>query len=133
IWMQMRLDGVIGYPLENYDAVPLRMGRISNAQYLYYYGEDIETPEYASLPGNYTGGIAQGFTVSSGTAYPEAAYALAKFLASDPIAVRGLFGGIPARQSVAEAEISYDAQVFVPEVDAETQAEIDNALYRAVP
>lgn len=52
------------------------------------------------LPGGYAGLNAQGFAISSGTQYPEQAYALVKYLTNNPNVANNFFGVRPARQSL---------------------------------
>jgi ABC-type glycerol-3-phosphate transport system substrate-binding protein len=58
------------------------------------------------LPGGGAGLNPQGFAISSGTQYPEQAYALAKFLTSSPDVGNNFFGISPARQSLVGAKTS---------------------------
>ncbi len=54
----------------------------------------------APLPGGHATLSVTGAAVSSGTQYPEAAYALAKFLTTSPEVVGLQFGTLPARRSL---------------------------------
>ncbi len=58
------------------------------------------------LPGGGAGLNAQGFAISSGTQYPEQAYALVKYLTSSPDVANNFFGVSPARQSLVGATTS---------------------------
>jgi len=58
------------------------------------------------LPGGEAGLNAQGFAISSGTQYPEQAYALVKYLTSNADVANNFFGISPARQSLVGAKTS---------------------------
>lgn len=93
----------------------------------------------APLPGNQTVMTASGYGVSAGTRYPDAAYALVKFLTYSPDAVMLLSTGEPARRTVTLSSqglggnggirLAFGAQNLSPEV----QAVIDAAKETARP
>ena len=92
----------------------------------------------APLPGNQTVVTASGYGVSAGTRYPEAAYALVKFLSASPDAAAFSFGGSPARRSVEPAANTGGpggARLVVGggNFSAEVQAAIDLALETGRP
>lgn len=87
----------------------------------------------ALLPGGTAGLNVQGFAVSSGTPYPEAAYALATFLSNRVDIANTFFGVSPARRSVAEALATGDGIRFQPPYTSEDQAVIDAALENGLP
>ncbi len=57
-----------------------------------------------ALPGGSVGLTLSALAVSSGTQQPELAYALAKYLTSNPALVNSPLGGFPARQSLIGAQ-----------------------------
>ncbi|MBN1287207.1 MAG: extracellular solute-binding protein [Anaerolineae bacterium] len=100
------------------------------------FGGSAATSRGALLPGGVAGLDVQGFAVSAGTRRPEAAYALARFLTTDPRVTNSLFGMWPARQSLAGAapEASEGAVMIVPnEFAPEVEAFIDEAIRNALP
>ncbi len=88
----------------------------------------------ALLPGGIAGLRAEGFAISRGTAYPEAAYRLASFLTRNQDLLR--YSIIPGSRS-ARRSLAYEStenffsgdMAFEPEV----QAVLDQALENAVP
>lgn len=84
------------------------------------------------LPHEYVEKQVNGFAVSSGTAYPEYAYRLAKFLTMQP-QLAGLFGDLlPARHTYTDSVLqSYvDSGIIYP---SEYQDFVAAALTRSVP
>lgn len=90
------------------------------------------------LPGGTAGIEAQGLAVSSGTRYPELAYALAAFMTSSPTFASNPFGVASARRSLVGVEPANDGpgggffgrfNNFSPE----NQAVIDAALENGIP
>ena len=79
------------------------------------------TPEPALLPGGIAGLDTTGFAVSAGTANPELAYELAKYL-SEVLALR--MGSFPARADFADGDASFGQ---APQIDADAQAFLDRA------
>lgn len=99
-WAEMEADGLftlpedIGLGLEN---VPMFLSGTTLASV----GGPNQTPRYASvLPGGRGGVTATGFGISSGTQYPEAAYTLIKFLATNPLVSNSFFGNRPANRNI---------------------------------
>lgn len=85
------------------------------------------------LPGGVYGATVQGFGVSAGTAYPELAFELAKFLAQHPISGYSGFGAFPAlRQSeMTMPENSYMVRSYeslTAEQEAILQTAVENGL-----
>lgn len=112
------------YPANGYstEGVPLQM---SGVQGLTEYTNEPMTP--AHMPGNFTSAYVEGFGVSAGTAHPDLAFALAKFLAENPrngFGIPGLFPGLRTADTSAYTSINK----FSPE----NQAFIDEALENAV-
>lgn len=95
-------------------------------------GGDEVTMQAVLLPGNIAGMDVQAFAVSGGTQYPEQAYALAKFMTSNPLVINRLFGDVPARQSMVDVEVE-DNTFFMPERSPEVQALIDEGITHAIP
>lgn len=119
-------EGITGNDFRgNYTEVPLRIDQ--SYALATPYGE--EKPRKGSLlPGGKAGLVVNAFAVSGGTRYPDLAYALAKFLTSDPKVGSIFYGTRPARKSVVAAPRSYDTK-FTPE----NQAVIDQAYANALP
>ncbi|HLA43601.1 MAG TPA: hypothetical protein VJZ27_09210, partial [Aggregatilineales bacterium] len=84
------------------------------------------------LPGGRSILEVQGFAVSSGTAYPEASYALAKWLTHQPDVVERLFGAAPARQSLMGIEGSEESPFNLPDFSPEDQALIQQAVSNGI-
>lgn len=93
----------------------------------------------APLPGNQSVLTASGYGISAGTRYPDAAYALVKFLSNSPDAAALSFGGKPARRTVEpSAEGLGGGRGFAGSfgsqtMSAEVQAAIDAAMETARP
>lgn len=84
------------------------------------------------LPGGTAGVDVQGYAVSAGTANPELAYELAKFVSSDPLVVQRMFANSPARRSLVGVEVE-DSNVFMPALPDEVQALIERAVEVGIP
>ncbi|HLA45707.1 MAG TPA: extracellular solute-binding protein, partial [Aggregatilineales bacterium] len=114
----------------DFNEIPIRVDRSFGLAS--FNAEDVRAG--ALLPGGIAGLNVDSFAVSSGTAYPEQAYALAKWLTTRPEFTQRLFGARPARQSMVGMESSGGGgpQVFrnfTPEIEAL----IDEALIHAIP
>ncbi|MBZ0283622.1 MAG: extracellular solute-binding protein [Anaerolineae bacterium] len=134
----LQTEGVVASSFNgNIDDVPMRIiGSFGLTSF------DPNTPASPSvmLPGGAAGLDVQGFAISSGTQYPEAAYALAKFLTQRAEVGSNFFGAAPARQSLRglQPETSDGGgpgggAVFIgrpnsPEIDAAIDAALVNAL-----
>ncbi len=96
-------------------------------------------PSASLLPGGKAGIDAQGFAISSGTLYPEQAYALAKFLSLSPSVANNFLSATPARQSlvgVQTAAPSDDTSAAIAAIRPNTpeiQAMISEALNNGLP
>ncbi len=93
----------------------------------------------ALLPGGVAGINVESFSISAGTLYPEQAYTLLKFLTSNADIASNIFGGTPARRSLAGMESSNTNGPggggrggFNIQLSPENQAIVDEALSRAV-
>jgi ABC-type glycerol-3-phosphate transport system substrate-binding protein len=131
---ELQTEGIISSefsgPLEE---MPLR---ISGSFGLAALNPDQPAPGSALLPGGSAGLEAQGFAISSGTRYPEQAYALAKFLTTRPEVTNNFFGATPARVSLrgVEAPPPEGGAVFIGGPNSpEAQAAIELALNSALP
>lgn len=131
-WIELEEEGIVARQYSgNLLDVPMRIGGI-----LRFGGLEMDTIADALLPGGTAVIEAQGFAVSSGTQYPEQAYALAKFLTTRPEVTNSFFGIRPARQSLVgvQPELQAGPGVFIglgssPEQDAF----IDSAIAVALP
>lgn len=107
-WADLVAEGVFETPAEfNFLDTPLLYGPSFLSQIaIGGPGGEVSTSVLTAtlLPGGRAGVNANGYAVSSGTAYPEAAYALAKFLTNHPQVINSLFGSSPARRSLMGAE-----------------------------
>ncbi|MFN8447475.1 MAG: extracellular solute-binding protein [Anaerolineae bacterium] len=109
-WQDLVDEGVVGSTFTGggSDQVPMRMmgsfglqvGRAFNGGS----GNSGDTSAAVALPGGSVGMTMNALAISSGTQQPELAYALAKWLTNNVSIASGLFGGIPARQSLAGVE-----------------------------
>ncbi len=86
----------------------------------------------ALLPGGVAGLRIEGFAVSSGTLNPEAAYALANFMSSNPAVTHLFFGSTPARRSMVGVPDESSNFVYPP-VSEDVQYLMDKAIANAVP
>ncbi len=80
------------------------------------------------LPGGGAGLTVDAFAISSGTSYPEAAYALIKFLTSDPAILNAFSGLQPALKSVGNLSNSTYSRLT-----PEKRQFVDQALLKAIP
>lgn len=117
---------------DEFEGTPLVHGRSSFASFSAGNGAMA-----ADLPG---GAImtAQGFAISAGTRYPEAAYAFAKFLTNSPEAASLFFGTKPARRTVGAPADNGGGRRFAMagaggQLTPEAQAVVDSAYETARP
>ena len=89
------------------------------------------------LPGGTAGVTANGFAISSGTQYPEQAYALVKYLTNSVQISNGPADASPARRSLQGVQAPTDtgAQVIVMphQFSPDAQAVVDKALANGFP
>ncbi|MBC7809836.1 MAG: extracellular solute-binding protein [Burkholderiales bacterium] len=138
-WLELENEGVAatrnfnGQP----DTVPMR-AMPSFGLGMGMMNPDLPQPQATLLPGGVAGLSVEGFAISKGTAYPEQAYALLKYMTSSPAFATKFFGASPARQSLVGAPPPPDdpdsggvsvMRVFAPEA----QAVVDRALPVAMP
>jgi ABC-type glycerol-3-phosphate transport system substrate-binding protein len=84
------------------------------------------------LPGGHAGINIEGYAVSSGTAYPEAAYEFLKFISNSPEYINYFGGGSSAaRRSLIGVELE-DSYYQMPSYPPEAQAIIDRGYENAV-
>lgn len=103
-WQDLVDEGVVGSTFigGGSNEVPLRiMGSFGMNLGGALNGNNTTQTVALALPGGKVGLSLTAFAVSSGTQQPELAYALAKYLTNNPAMPSGLFGGVPARQSLA--------------------------------
>lgn len=107
-WAELSAEGVVASrPITPGDAFPLVIGP-SETLNAVLASEEVDDPRVllgALLPGGVAGIDPYGFAVSAGTQYPDAAYALAKFLTFAPEIAVIPFGVTPARRSMVNAEV----------------------------
>lgn len=123
-WSVVQASGALDFPEGNFDWEALPM-RIDSTQSL---GTSFGETEWsgALLPGGIAGMEVHGFSVSAGTAAPEAAYALANFLSTRGELMQFFWGSTPARQSIVGTYDDPSANFL--DFTAEEQALIDQAL-----
>ena len=140
-WIQLNQEGYLTQPTEG---VAFQIGGDEEPQALVIGSATFANvgPSYvdrigvAPLPGNQTVMTATGYGISAGTRYPDAAYALVKFLSNNPDAVSFSFGGEPARRSVSVPSEGFGGARRVlsgQNMSAEVQAAIDAAMETARP
>ncbi len=88
----------------------------------------------APLPGNIVGSRATGLAISAGTPNPEEAYAVARYLTTEPTFI-SLIGGIPAHRNTAQMLNSFPFRdnLLGKTVDEETRSFLIDALETALP
>lgn len=127
-WAELTSEGVFRLSEEfDFSNVPMIYGTQIGG------GPGGQSRTIATLPpGGRAAVNADGFAVSAGTAHPEAAYALARFLTAHPQTINSFFGSQPARRSMVgvEAEAAGDGPTFQfgGAISAEMQAIIDMAF-----
>lgn len=86
------------------------------------------------LPGDIAGARVEGFAISSGTAYPEAAYEFVSFMTNNLDVLAYGYSSTAARRSLSNVEIDEETTFSSqPEFDPEIQALLDQALEAAIP
>lgn len=101
-WAELEAEGVVTSSYSSSaDNVPMR---IETSFGLMSFGDEDTVRAGSVLPGGHSALITQGFAVSAGTAAPEQAYALARFLSLRPALGNSFFGITPARQSLVGVE-----------------------------
>jgi|GEM_PF-2146399 len=86
------------------------------------------------LPDNTAGSRIEGFAISSGTAFPEAAYTFASFMTQNIDVFSYGSGGRPARRLLSLAELDDDNGFFVQlSFEPEVEAIMDDAYEVAIP
>lgn len=94
------------------------------------------------LPGGQAGLVVNGFGISSGTRYPDAAYELVKFMTYSPEAGSIFFGGKSARRSLDGVEVQQEGEggpgggirfLNAGSLSPEAQAVVDAAYENARP
>lgn len=88
-----------------------------------------EQPEWevSLLPGGRAGSRVEGFAISSGTAYPEAAYKLVSFLTRTVDVFAYTYSPSPARRSLEGVEPEETSFFSATELEPEVQAILDEA------
>lgn len=130
---ELNKDGVIGgtanlgtYDLEE---VPMRLDQTYILSDLLNSGQNWQG---TLLPGNIAGLSVDGFAISSGTQYPEQAYALIKFLTEKAEVVNRFFSDTPARQSLVGQD-SESPNQLLRNFDPTDQALVEDAIAVAIP
>ena len=85
------------------------------------------------LPGDSASAHIEGFAISSGTVYPEAAFEFVSFMTHNIDVLGDSYGSSPARRSLANVEPDEDSFFSQPEFEPEIQAIIDQALEVVIP
>ncbi len=133
---KLEQDGIV---VANYNGqpsdVPMRIMSSIGMSSLLNGGSE---PSGSLLPGGKAGFGVQGLVISSGTLYPEQAYALAKFLSFSPAANNNFLSAIPARQSLVgvQAPTTTDQDAAIAAIRSnspEVQAVISEAVANALP
>lgn len=132
MWLQSggRMPGGPGQYV--WDQVPMAIDDLGR---IYAFGDNSDGQWAASLlPGGTAIPLVQGIAVSAGTAHPELAYALAKYLTRQPQVIGQFFATVPARQSLMGMPAQENA-FGAPAVDVppEIQAFQKEALANALP
>ncbi len=131
-WVRLENDGLFtageGIDTDALLSAPMIFGRTVFANL----GDGSITREMALLPGGRAGLLVNGAAISSGTRYPEAAYALVKFITNSPELANAFFGVIPARQSLIGAEVE-GPQFFFADLPESYQPIVDAAALSAFP
>ncbi len=133
-WLDLRNDGMLGVPVEgDLTQAPMVLTRSTLGNLTLGVGEQ-STMAGALLPGGRSVAVANGYAISSGTRYPDAAYRLARFLTESPEVASLNFGSRPARISLEGVQTGVGRFRFggantSPEMDAL----IDQALQVAFP
>jgi ABC-type glycerol-3-phosphate transport system substrate-binding protein len=133
-WADLAADGLLDVP-ENVMMTPdNRPPLFLGSSFMGQVNSPNETPMAgALLPGGRAGVTASGFAVSSGTAYPDAAYALAKFLTGRPEA-SGAFFGVSAQKNLPEPMATEGSRFAMPAgaTSPEMQALLDMAFANGI-
>ncbi|MBN1287208.1 MAG: extracellular solute-binding protein [Anaerolineae bacterium] len=136
-WLELEDEGVSTGPsgevvvsLSNTNPVPMRIEQSSD---LATTDEESFGSMGALLPGGVVGLRVQGFAVSGGTKYPEAAYELVKYLSSSSQAADNLFSLLPARQSLVGQGGERGFFGFNIRFTPEIEAFLNDAVWRALP
>ncbi len=138
IWVELLNEGVVTTTAiggSNRDEIPLRVEGVNGYSVRF---NDADERQAVLLPGGTAGLNTQGFAVSSGTLYPEIAYALAKFLTTLPELANNQFSVAPARQSLSGTSATQQqgglggGQRF-GSIPASIQPVIDQALMVGMP
>jgi ABC-type glycerol-3-phosphate transport system substrate-binding protein len=128
-WAELQKDGYVNYPNGEFNAPLLYGSTFIAAGGLNAADQRVPVP----LPGGIVAANVFGFVVSSGTQYPEAAYALAKFLTNNPDVANGFFGSTSARRSLTGSTSTGVGGLQImrpttPEIDALNEQGKENAL-----
>lgn len=133
VWGELSQEGHTGRNYspssQSLSSIPMRIEGLSAL--VGKFGDSNDEWAGALLPGGAAGVRVQGFAVSAGTQHPEQAYALVKFLTSNPQVVNRMFGDSPARQSLVGVEPADGA--IIRNLSDEAEALRDQALSAALP
>lgn len=137
-WVELEQEAVVSSSFNGeINSAPLRI--MNSFALAAFQGSDSDSPPAGALLPNNTAGLdVQAVVVSSGTAYREPAYALAKYMTQSAVFVNNPLSMTPARHSLEGVEpttntegpgIRFGARDFSPE----NQAVIDQALASGLP
>ncbi len=115
VWADLEAEGVVSTSFfrgeDGAEASPLRIEGTLGFSGRFSGDENAALRQATLLPGGTAGVSATGFAVSSGTLYPEVAYALASYLTTLPeLASASFTSATPARQSLSSLSASANAQ-----------------------
>ena len=118
---------------ENNMYSPDEMAMYIGYPYQLAYNENDVNWQVSLLPGGIAGSSVEGYAISQGTAYPEAAYELVNFLSYNTDIFEYSFGSNPVRRSVTlDSEENDAARVFGNGFTPEVTAFLADALEHAV-
>lgn len=130
-WAELGADGLVGQaPTIALEDVPMLVLRGLALPQLSALGRE---PGASLLPGGQSPLTTFGFAVSSGTNYPEYAYALVEWLTRQPEVVERLLMTVPARQSLLGIEGEDSPPFVLPLATEEQQALIIAAVETGLP
>lgn len=130
-WLEYRQEGLLGNwrpPEGNFTFDMANQPLSINQSYMLTLRNSENVLQGSLLPGGIAPVMVAPIAVSAGTQYPELAYELAKFMASDITAFDIIRDGSPARRSLAGQEETASMVTF----SAETEALIEQALENGV-
>ena len=130
-WAELGEEGLVGEaPTIAIDKVPMLIIRGIALPQLSALGTN---PGATLMPGGQSSLLVFGFAVSSGTNYPQEAYALVEWLTHQPEVVNRLLSSVPARQSLLGVEGEDSPPFVLPVASEEQQMLLINAIETSLP